>query len=170
MISSTTQSSILICQRNRVCHNCQRPIEKYSLYVAGASLDKHTGYTGGYFHLDCYVSKNHNDYAKGKILMSQKTYDELGLPEITSFEDADELTREWTMQQGELLNKTFIITDYMEIEAYDEPALLANAYIDEKLEMVLINSVVLMKELKRVKKHLPIKVTIRKVKNYYTFS
>lgn len=103
-------------------------------------------------------------------MSSQKSYKDLGLPELTSFKKADELTQEWTVTQGQLLNKTFVITDFREIEAYDEPALLATSYVGEKEEKVLINSMVLMKQLRRVSNRLPVEVTIRKVKQYYTFT
>lgn len=94
-----------------------------------------------------------------------KTFSEVTKAKVFEAEKQEKFT--------DLVNKEFIVLDFTALPSrFDPPrsfVVLYGKHLNGTTFTCATGSTVIMKQLEQVKEHLPIKVTLKKVKRYFTF-
>lgn len=151
------------------CRLCQCDIPKGTLSVVGTSFHPMLGYIGGWFHQVCWIHKNFT-LANGRIIkMAKEKQLPLNIPELADIGELTELDLEYEYKQSDLVDKEIVVLEYKPIVTQYGDALIANCLIEGEEHKVLIGSMVLIKQLELVSDKLPLRGTIKRQKNYFTF-
>jgi len=88
--------------------------------------------------------------------------------EVTGRKDFEGDQIKWS----DLINKEFVVRDFFLLQSSFDPNkdyAMLQIELDGKPYTTTTGSTVIMKQLKEIEEHLPVKVKLRKQKRYYTF-
>ena len=102
--------------------------------------------------------------------MALEEWEKLGIPNVRKFSDVIETEPPWEMTHADLVGETFVITKFVPITTNIGEAFLATIMLNGEERRALIGGMVLKDQLVKMRKQLPLEMTVEKVKNYYTFA